>query len=428
MSTLILTGDRYNLASVAQSITPTPAADALFPVTNLYDGTGAPFRWATTDNLYELELDINQMGANWNFSTWSGGLPTSWSTSGTVTEEVVIALSGSSVRLSAGAKIWKDITVRPGQIFYPEFSFYRTHGGTARMYIQNMDTGKFLVGGTPNTWDATELEFYDMVTGSSINTWSVNTAQSFQVESYEACGQKDLVTLRIAFTTSANYVYLDSLVLVPKINFVGFFGHTIAPKYSDISAGPFGGSMSSGTLATPACYIYNANGIVTTANRRFIVSVEWPSGGPVITGTGGDATAPPSIGELVVGQAEAFTLQPSHPGISPWQFSETMPQVRNRTPGGTTYSTALSGYPKRSVVLPYHAVSEAEDKELLIGTYRRSAFGAVPVILVPDTTKTYVIMGRIPEKRQYMQTMSGSSDHYESDLELEEVEYAALGA
>lgn len=153
---------------------------------------------------------------NGGLDSWPAGLPDNWTVSTTgagsvVAAEATIKVAGAnSARLTTGdvagadARIIQDIEVRSGESRREEIQIRGDLTGVARIRVQNLVTGNYLT--STGTWSATPQDWATRSAGTFNNE-----TREYAVESFAACGQRDLVTLRIiAYNATQNTtVYVD---------------------------------------------------------------------------------------------------------------------------------------------------------------------------------------------------------------------------
>lgn len=221
MSMLYAGGQYANLLSRALSVTPTPAADALFPSANLYDGRPSrPMKFGSNAANPEVRFDLAAF------------------TPGSATPYTFTARAGERRRV--------------------------TSGGVTNVQVQNLSTGRYLK--SDGTW---QVGTTNCLTGAA----SLN----YQVESYTVC-QQPTVSLKI--TQSGAQTMSDW----PRWNGLVAFGHnldvglTCELRSSTDNFGANNVLEVTGAILQPGFFMYLAAGITSRYGRILLTGTNQSTG------------------------------------------------------------------------------------------------------------------------------------------------------
>ena len=210
MPFLYASGQYANLLERALSVTLSPAVDALFPATNLYDG--------------RLSRACKH-GSN--------SSPT------TITADLAAFTPGTAASYT--------ITVRSGE------RRRVTSSGTSNVKVQNLTTGRYLQSN--GTW------------GTSANCLTAAGSLSYQVESLTVC---QALTVSLAITQSASVTLSDW----PRWNALVVHGHNIDPALTveaRSSTDNFAANdvlVATATVLQPGFFVWDSTGAVTSRYVR----------------------------------------------------------------------------------------------------------------------------------------------------------------
>jgi hypothetical protein len=417
MTMRILTGRLFNL--LERGILTMPTAHAQLPKERLFDGRPSrAYRSAAVGAAQFFRVDGNLISDGISdfggFEAWTGGTPNGWtevnSGTGDVTQETTIKNSGaSSAKLSAGtgfASLSRDVVVKAGEVINIE-SALRGDGTTETfLRIYNPLTHKYLqVNGT---WGFTNVGY------------RVRTAASFEVllaavtvEDYAAC-QSDTVALKVEVRnqTTSGIGYADDVRIWPRVNFLGCFGHNI-----DVGGGNgsgflssidnFGSNTNEGALVIIAPSFYKLLAAGNQDRRYWAMYINDANSVPI------------ELGELVIGYAQ----QPLQQHEDPVESDSRWDRQASVTPGGERHVHKRSKWQVRSRVFHYNLWSQAAYDNARELFHLRPEGDTYPVVIVPETTRSEVIHGRL---RANLGDSLIVTDYYtDVAVELEESPFAS---
>jgi len=427
VATLLLSGRLMNALKRA-TITGSPGLHASFGAAFMVDeDPGTLCRLsayaATSWWLADLNIIVNPTldtdSTGWTFSQAGTGVA-----SRTTAAAEVDGGTGGAISLVGGnsqAVAIQDIEVPAGAWWRTQFRDAGNGSNAAgALRIFNMNTGKYLTSG--GAWQSGAIA---AITGQNGPYAAAGVYQgiNFQVESYEAC-RSDTVILRHIFRSSVNQVwFVDNITSFPGVDFCGVFGHTIQPFWTPTLRSSTDAFATVDTLQAtlapllehPSIYAY----LGTMQYARHWRVPQLVFGGTAPSGTWSPTA--PGVGDVVLGQAKVLTLYPIAPQSTPWQVTHRMPQVRHDTPGGGSFVSNLGSEPIRGLKLPFEAVADTEDKELLLGAWKRSGHGETPLVVVPENSEAMVLYGRAPGARDARRVWFSPSPRHQQELAIEEL-------
>jgi hypothetical protein len=378
-------GQQWNhLSALNVIVASSPAADALFPVTRLYDyASDQIFKFGSLTANPTITADLNRF-VNGNLDAWSGGLPTGWgvgiSGTATVTQTSVAGevVTGSAAKLTAGtgqAYIYQQKFFRAGETIRLQTAIRGDGTNNVYIYVRNVQTGR--------TWNGSAWVANSALTFRSANTY-LSQLWDIPLESYLACGCQDLVILSIEIygTGAAGIGYVDDFFVWSQTGFVGVFGHSadplIVPEWRS-STDNFGANdVLEATLSPLIPSFYTVKTPASTARYQRIKFV----------GTNGSGIGVPIyVAEMVLGQPRTLVRNQQD------GFKATIahPQVRSRSAVGALRAFPLARDPSRAYDLDFLYPSLAAYKDARDELVRR-ARGTYPVVLVPDDADADVAM------------------------------------
>lgn len=404
MSMLILAGRLMNALDGA-TYSSTPAADALFPFSNLSDrNPGTIGKFGSLTAAPEVYADMDYFRGTGGGEIFTGGVPGSPTTlqwteantgTGDVTQEAVIKNSGNfSIRLAAGtgiASCFADVTVRSGHgMSLRWYSRGDGVGAAAIIRLRNITTGKFYK--SDGTWQ-TASQNLDSQGGTTFVGGSIQV----NVESYDTI-QSDTCILRIELSQSVatKTGYFDDVEMVPNIDFVSVHGHNIDPRCSvtlqSSNDSAFGVILANSTLTAkqPSFYAYDPTGAYAGGTFRGSARFWKLKFGDTNTSTSG----PIWIGEWVLGKVLVSQTGPAYP-MEP-SYSQQHVRVPHRFGAPAIYGMGQTDL--RTIPLQLRPSSYAKRLELYQEVYQRSR-GGWPVVIVPHHTdnQTDVYYGQLAD-------------------------------
>lgn len=381
-------------------------ADASYPLTNLYNGVPAlPFRLsATTTGTYVAFA--NNLVYNGDFE--QTGL-TGWTaTSATLTSETAAGyfLKGVAsmkvVASGAGGGAISDTVLAQAGEYLQIWAAARGNGtNNVQITVRCLDTNQDL--NSSGVWSTIGT----FVMTRSTATMAAITPVTFQVPSFSTLGRAT-ARLQVRVTGSAaSTFYVDEVLLVPGVDFVGVFGHgferstgvTLATSGANYWHSP-SFSVSFGATSNAACASQTA--VVTNTSRVYdpFPAVFFYPGG--VYGTYSTVAAP-WIGELVVGQMATVTRNPESLVIAPSYRG----QQRGATRGGTLWVHNANAYPVREARLSLVTRGGTTDAASMETEFlRMTEGGRYPTVLLPvDLDSTTAIYGRVTESMSFAHKM-----------------------
>jgi hypothetical protein len=384
--TLYVVGERMN-AVRCQATAPTPSdEDPLYPVTNLTSGQpGEPF---SSDSLAILTIDgdLNEVPNPGMESAFVDSLPSAaWvkTAGGTITRDTSIKYAGAaSLKLDPSAPgdgAYVDVQVRPGDEWvFSGAAYSGASGSQASVKVRNLKTGNWL-NGSSGLWLAGNLNF---LCSSTSAAWGPRVVAS-TIESWAACGNVPLVTLRIyveATTDLGDDMYFDEICAWRTLTFGSIHGHNIPPYCAPVEL-CMGSAPSPTTVEATFDYCEGSMYAVvgdTKPLRYYRLRVSRAA-----------LEEPIWIDKLVLGQHQAMTRRQK------WEQAQTLIQAQDRSDNdvGPQQAYLRSGTQRAQWSLSYSDVGEAEFAER-----RRimldSANGAWPTVIVIDSATDVSLAGR----------------------------------
>ena len=389
MSMLVLAGSDYNLlARSGATVTPSPAADALFPVAALYDrDPGTIFKFGSLTADPTITLDLGETPPNGDFEdAFVGGLPTAaWGkTSGaTLTRNASTPRSGAGCLQASGDLAeygYFDLAAHAGAAFIFQAAA-RTVGGNclAQVRVRNLHTGSMLK--SDGTWSATPIEFLS----TSATSYSFSS-QAATVETPES--GPSVMTLRVELVChnqGGDTPLYDDVALFFGVDFASLHGHNLDPlvvvELRSSTDGFSGSNTLEATLTKRRGAFYGK--LASVVCRRY-----WRL---KFVGTNSAAIY---LGEWVLGAAYALAQPPGYP----FAVELLAPQIRVPLPYGApaVYGVGLTVQPA-SLGLSFGFNGDAALAEFQREVFERSLDGS-PLVLVPDDSKPEVYLVRCPDR------------------------------
>lgn len=363
------------------------SAHALYPATNLYDGDPTcPWVAAAVgvSNL-ALTIDLADRGgyasAPGTFEAGVADVGEDRSTGGgSVVEETSLVYAGSkALKVLAGAggvgRHVLSYTARPGETWRYSAWLRGDGTGSVRLRIFNPLTGHWWVSGA---WTAVEGDVASRSTASY-----AESAGAVALEAYADIQDHDVpLEVHVVCTDSGQVGYADNVHVWPAWDLVSLHGHNWAPVHGVEVSGSDDGSawtvLATAVPTRPACYA-----LLDAAQAYRHVRVRATGVSPVRL----------YCGELRVGQAVAPVSK-----LGPvWSITETRPQVRHRSLAGYVSAATPVTDASRVLELPLVILTEAQ-QEALLDFIRATLHGVRSAVLVPDTSRPEVFLGRVGEE------------------------------
>jgi hypothetical protein len=420
-----LSGDPLYWSLVSRAATApavSPAEDALFPASDLQLADPMkPFRFGSWDAASTITVDLAQ-NDDGGLETWTGGVPDGFAKSGAGTLTQVDAGTGqvhsdtyaakleTIVAPSLICRLSKDFTVRAGEYFHLDFWWWGDGTNAPNWRAQNLTTNLAWNG---STW-------VDPTGGADRNALAITAAwdhlsTDIPIESYQACGCNDTVTLRVSWESPGvvgGIVYVDDIYGWALVDVAALYGHTFTAHALSLHGSTDNFAASDVTLGTvpiasPASYLllgsrqnYRYYRLVGTA--RTVITTPNPSA--------------PFVGPFVLGQTQAFT---STPHVD-WDVPHRMMQVRNETRGRAIRAHNLGRWPVRDPHLTFTLTSQTILDELRYDLVQRSGYGLYPMLVIPHDGQAYVHWCRATDELQVGQTFATSAGaRFEATLALQ---------
>jgi hypothetical protein len=413
-------GELLNFLEKARLITPSPAANVLFPVSSLYDGySDAIFRFGSNAADPSLTFDLAMKDKddvdNGDLNTWSAGSPVGFTktTTGTGTAaETAVAgeiVSGSAAKLNKGsgtAKLVKTYKVRTGSRWNYSLSMRIAASGHAKAQLYNPITKKYLTGA--GAWQSAQAYF------ATENASAVHVAKtgSFTVESYSThqgpMTYLELTVLDDGGGAAGDFSFFDDLFFWPSWNAVVISGHNIEAGMTlslRSSTDAFVGSNDEEvalSMRRPAFYGYDSGGV----SRRWARLA--------FTGTQSDIAGAAYAGEIVL------TYLETAPDIGPadgYSMRRIPDNVQNSAPGGRIIASRTNDERRRAFQFSFPDTQTAELATLEDELHGRAHGALFPVVIVPDNSQDVVCHGRLSDDWEVKRLFASTWD---SDLLLAE--------
>lgn len=380
MGLLVICGDLYNAAGRG-TITVSPAADPLFLSPKIIDGYIDEF-WSQgsllANSYVRADLNVNPY-SGFEATPFSTGYVKTELTGGTVTLETGIKKAGAqSARLATSgsggtyAGIERQERWRSGQKVRGSVSLYLGGAGPVKLEIRNLTTGNYLH--PSGTWQAAQVDY---LTTAGSGAWEDKTF-FFTVESWSACqGNVANVYCRAYMNTTSGTGYVDEMCWWSEVNTAVLVSHNvdpITPVEWRSSTDNFGASDVLVSVVPPrqgVMYYYHAAGITT----RYVQLK--------FTGTPVNKIR---ACEVVWGYALSTNETPS------WGYGVTRSLAQIRT---SRQSIRGADRTADAVELKFSPAFSTQWAEIETEIFERCS-GGQTIIVIPDTNRTPIFIGRTP--------------------------------
>ncbi len=412
MSLIFLAGEKLNILEQAATVTPSPAADSLFPVTNLCAGTPQePFQFSATASASTITTDLNIV-LNSGLEDWTTGDPDNWEKeengSSAVTEETSLVNGGSSAAKltsvsNADVLIYQDLTCLAGWRVNLEAALRGDGSVPVRLRIRCLETGKYYTSG--GSWTTTPTDYATRTTASYADTTVTLSLDDWEITLLHQ------VTLRLEFAVTETGVgYVDDVHAWPSWDFGSVHHHNIGANVTI--------QLRSSTDNFSSSDVLKAT--MTRARPTFFSSLgSYVDGRYARLKLDGANYAAIQIGELVLGQKRTVSKNPSFPYGQGFE----MIQLEAHDMGSTPYRVNLSPDELRSFNLRFsHSASQRDDIQIQL--CKRSNWGEKNVVLVPDTALTDVLLARAPRG---LSSPRAALDRYPYEIVLVELPFPIVG-
>lgn len=405
-------------------------ANSYYPLAGLYDGRqDIPFAFSALGTTSVGVVFENNLIANGGGESWTGGVPDSWDTTGTVSQEVTEVYAGSnSFALDAGTgnTIIQLVKVRPGErLKLSAYMKKESNTDAAGIIIINSDTGNYLATGG-GSWQGSPTAAATHATTS----WAEKTI-TFQVEDYDVI-PAPWTYLMIQFASppaATDLTYVDEVVLMPAADWWSIHCHNINPnvdvviRYSDSDTTTTGGAVQTTLPHRRDVMGYYESGGPTYA-RYWKLHL---SGDRVVSGVDEaqyqGRVSPIYIGEWVIGQAHSLSQVQKHD----WSVRSRYEQLRSVTRSGAARALNLTTGPGRVLGLRHFFESASVFSEFREKVWRWSGGGEDPAVWQPNSDDSSVIlMGRQDSSWDVKKVLYTSGlDYSEADTQIAEEGYPA---
>lgn len=351
------------------------SASVLFPLSRLADGRPMQdfrFSAAGTDDSITLDGDILK-GAG----AFEAGISSSWAGSGgTWAVDSVVKDSGTqSAKLAHSASTSRtfDFYARSGEAFSKAWAIRGDGTATAKIYLRNTRTGRYLK--SDGTWTSTRTAL-DTQTTAAWQSGSITAT----VEAFTTALVPWVVMRWECELSASGSAWFDSTYIWPSWDFVSIHGHNLGPVTCELRSSTDGFSGSDTLEKT-----------VTVATPRFWARLDTPSTRRYrrikFVGTNHE---PISLGEWVTGLAYATGK------IHEWGYElrETYPDVSLAMPDGALHVANVAPWPRLAFGAKFQRTdAQAEEAEREI--FGRCQGRAYPLVIVPDDSKPAALFGRL---------------------------------
>jgi hypothetical protein len=387
MAIQVLAGSRWHLARRAVNGPSLQSGSALasYPVDNICSGDpGEPFV-AAAAGLVRVLYDL-QLAQNAGFET--GALAPGWAAvttgTGAVTVQGTTKSSGSyGLKVAPGAAgtayAYQDFVVPAAEAVTFSAKMRVGATGSAIMRVYNVDTGEYLTSGL--AWSGSSADADTEAGTAFVRHSKLATAKTIASQQGGGYALEDTVTLRLilACETASQEAYFDEIEVFPSVSFTGLWHARVKPvqavtvESSDDAAAFTTRATLSALSYRRACYSVFSS----VAARYWRLSA---TAGPLAF----------RAAEWVVSQP-ATVRQPRHPEFASWGLAEAQPQVRPSGGTGRPFASPLLESPVRALTLPFRHAEQAEAEQLYDLLVRRSGFGQLPSVVVPNDSLPDVI-------------------------------------
>lgn len=414
-----IAGELLNFLELARTITPSPALDANFPASRLYDGYAdavALFGSNAAGPSLTVDLAIKDRNGvdNGNLDAWSGGLPTGWEIDFSGTGSVAETTTAGEIRSGSAAKmrrtsgsyygLTKFYRVRAGQRFNISLWCRIAGAGSFKAWLYNPVTKKFLTSG--GAWTPTPSYF----TTEAASTSYVEKTLSFVVESMATC-QAPTTLLQLGVMDQgtgggSDFAFVDDVFLWPTWNAIVVAGHNIEPGMAP--------EMRASTDNFSASNVLEASMVVRQPSFWALAASEITKryARLVLSGTQSSLAGAAYIGEFAVTYLEAALrgISGTRDGYSLRFFADNIVSAAR---WGRVNAARITTQRRRSLLLPFRPNSDASWLEQRDEITARCHGALWPLILVPLDSEDVVLHARLDESWQAQRL---HSDVYDTDL------------
>jgi hypothetical protein len=383
MAFLTLSGPSLNhLTRALTAPAMSPAADANFPVANLYDNRSSiPAYFSAIGADSTVTVDTCAISD----ASFEAGI-TSWTAAaGTMTQSNTTANTGTySAKFAAAGSYYYAFTARSGELRMISAALYGGGGSCAsRVRLYCVETGHYLQSGGAS-WAAASSDLFTRTTAS----WATST-QAYTVEPV-ATTLADTVTLRVYVEqVNAGTTYRDDVVDIPGVTWGSVHGHNLSAAVAPLfQSSPDNSSWT--TRISPTIQRDSFYGTCAVQYLRY-----WRL---LLSGTPG---AIPWLGEVVIGQHAALNVNPLYGGTLELQDV----QVRLETGDGGQWALSRGGAPLRRLSLSFAYRNDTDYQQAKDVLFRGSRGGRNIAVVAPvEMDSSVVILGRIGETSTFVKS------------------------
>lgn len=405
MAFVFATGERFNNLSRSLSISlpGLSSADPLFPITNLYDGRPSlPFRFSSLLDEESIIVDMQILG-NAGLENWSDDVPEGWTKdvfggSGTVVEttdvlggEVTEGNSAAEFSAgSAGASLYRDVTVRPGERMNISSNLRGDGTNPISLRVQCLETGRFLT--SASEWSPTAQDRASQTANSYTPDDFIN---SFQVESLERCGYRDEVTLRITLRMMAGGPgFADNLMLWPHSDLLSMHGLSVDDRcvIRWDATNDFIGFVDALTVGSaddgfgpdqiPNVYIKRP-----VANSKRFQRITFDNGGVA-------PARPREVGELILCQSETLQRNANY-GVDVRVLRDD--DVVHQAANADRQVYGRARWPRRALAMRWLFTAEDQVRQHRDELWGRAGGGRHPLLLIPNEQRAAAYLVRLDD-------------------------------
>lgn len=394
-------GELLQFLERARSIASSPAFDADYPKTRLYDGWADAAAWLASNAASPtITIDLAMLGAdaidNAALDAWQAGLPVGWAVTatggGAVTETTTAGeiRSGSAAKLKKGtgtARVAKTYRVRAGQRLNLSAWVRVAASGVAGVAIYNPVTKHYYSPAGGGSW--TSALTY---AAASTSLTYVEATGTFTVEGLAACGDPityvQLLVEDFGAGGASDYAFVDDAFVWPSWNAVIVSGHNIEPgmaptvRSSTDNFASVDTSEAAIAIQHPTCYAY----LSTPSTRRYVRLA--------MTGAQSPAAGAVFIGELVVTYLEtAARSSRTEDGYE----TELVPDNLELQAAPRRASARMALQRRRRLRLAFLQPTDAQYVVARDEVHGRCHGTLWPLVIVPRDADDVVVHGRLDE-------------------------------
>jgi hypothetical protein len=435
MAFYFLSGSTMNLLSNAASVTMTPTADTLYPLTQAYDGKSylaAKFSSSTSNPYVTVDLGVSSADAfGWpgfealteppadsSHGTWTAG--SSFGSIERSTDHFYGGIAALHIHGSLDFSSYIDFYVSVSQSRTIQCEFVHSGpSGYTNMFLKNINTSNYLSSAGTSWGSSSNIVAQN---ASSDATGWTTVSVPYTVQTSSECGST-AATLRLYFNhvgIANQGVYVDDLYDFIgtggwSVNFIGIFG-----------------TQNWSTGLTPKVLLSTDNfATATTQSMTLTKPVTWKFFSSPITQRyiriqlDGTPSQTPGCGEIVIGQAEPLLRMPNN---GPQVKLEEVGQIRRSTLSGAVKVRNLSSWPLREWSNSFRFVDSSGYLQFRDDIFKESRGGALPMILFDDSGLglEYPLFGVCEASVNFVRLDNPTQDWWDASLTLTELPFPNL--